>query len=90
MGNGRLRRHADTIERHVGAEVLVVRGGRTDVVRLSGPAAIVWGALSEPTDRHALVNRLAPAAPPGVDVSGAVVAGIDALLAADLVEPLPS
>lgn len=85
-----VQRCPEAIDRRAGTEVLVVRGGSNEVARLSGPAAIVWNALTEPASRHELVVRLAPGAPKGIDVDRAVGAGLDALLAAGLVTHDPS
>lgn len=81
-----LVRRDDAIERRLGPEVLVVRGGHHDVHRLSGPAALVWEALERPGTVTDLVTRLGAAAPPGTDVAAIVDAGVTLLADHGLVE----
>ncbi|MCB0976410.1 MAG: hypothetical protein KDB02_03015 [Acidimicrobiales bacterium] len=72
-------RSPDAIDRSVGSEVLVIRGGESEVHRLSGPVGLVWAALATPGDPAEIADRLAESAPDGVDVGAVVEDCIDVL-----------
>lgn len=82
---GPFARRVDVVERRLGPEVLVIRCGAQDPVRLAGPPALVWEALGEPADAEELIGLLEASSPAGAPVVEIVRIGLDLLLDAALV-----
>ncbi|HEX6231076.1 MAG TPA: PqqD family protein [Actinomycetota bacterium] len=85
----RFRRSPRTLERRVGAEVLVMTTDGPDVHELSGGAVAVWEELGSPRTVLEIVDRLAAEhAVESAEIAEQVRGCVDQLVGLGLVEEL--